>query len=61
MASGTDPQNVLTTGIHDTMQDTIACLLGAALFVAVELLYYKKKHKGLFMATREVFVQTDAQ
>lgn len=36
-----DPQKVLETGVGDTMQDIIACLLGSLLVVAFLIRFYK--------------------
>lgn len=55
LCSTLDPQNVRATGIHDTMQDIIVCLLGALLFLIPEYLYYKKGKKYLFMSCYEAF------
>lgn len=51
-----DPQNVLTTGIHDTMLDMLVCLVGAALFIIPELLYFRTGHKDLLMSAYEDFL-----
>ena len=48
-----DPQNVLTTGVHDTMQDMIVCLAGTLLFLIPEYIYFVKNRKDLFMASYE--------
>lgn len=39
---GTDPQNVLSTGINDTMIDMIVCFIGALFLWFAFWLYYKK-------------------
>lgn len=44
----TDPQNVLTTGVTDTMLDMIVCLMGALLF-EISIYYYYRKHKVSFL------------
>lgn len=56
-----DPQNVLTTGVHDTMQDILVCLVGALLFLIPEYLYFRKGYKDLFMASYEAFTQRKHQ
>lgn len=40
---GTDPQNVLHTGVGDTMMDMIVCTIGTLAFVVALVLYIKKK------------------
>lgn len=50
-----DPQNVLTTGVHDTMQDIIACLAGTLVVVLYLYLYYKKNRHSLFSRIIENF------
>lgn len=52
---GNDCQNVLTTGVNDTMQDMIVCLVGALVFLIPLLLYYLKGRKGLLMGIFEEF------
>ena len=52
---GNDCQNVLTTGVNDTMQDMIVCLIGALVFLIPLLLYYLKGRKGLLMGIFEEF------
>lgn len=55
---GMNVQHVPETGIHDTMQDIIACLIGAVIFVILMYLYYKKK-KNIFPCTVvEEFIET---
>lgn len=61
LVSTMDPQNVLTTGIHDTMQDILVCLIGSLLFLIPEYLYFRKGKKDLFMAAYEAFVQSHKQ
>lgn len=53
LVSTLDPQNVLTTGIHDTMQDMAVCLAGTLLFLIPEYLYFCKGRRDLFMASYE--------
>lgn len=52
---GNDCQNVLTTGVNDTMQDMIVCLIGALLFLIPLVLYYRKGRRGLLMGIFEEF------
>lgn len=40
---GTDPQNVLTTGVNDTMIDMIVCFIGSLFLWFAFWLYYKKE------------------
>ena len=54
-----DPQKVLTTGIHDTMQDMIVCTIGALLMFIPYYLYYKKKKVGFIMGGFERMVQVN--
>lgn len=56
MMTGMDPQNVLTTGVTDTMVDMIVCTLGALLFVISILLYYRKDRMTPLMAAFDAFV-----
>ena len=42
-----DAQNVLTTGIHDTMKDMIAAFLGSILFCMVYV-YEEKSGNNIF-------------
>jgi len=43
VTTGHDSQHTLTTGVFDTMQDLIACLLGSLLSAGSFILYIKKK------------------
>lgn len=52
---GTDPQNVLHTGVGDTMMDIIVCTAGTLAFVVVLALYYKKGRKGFLMGAFDDF------
>lgn len=51
-----DPQNVLTTGVNDTMQDLISCMIGSFI-VAVFLSGYFKKNKRNFISDIIVMFQ----
>lgn len=51
---GTDPQNVLTTGITDTMWDMIVCTFGALFMLIPYYFYYRKGKKDLFMQSFEL-------
>ncbi|MDL2324911.1 hypothetical protein LJC61_07170 [Ruminococcaceae bacterium OttesenSCG-928-A16] len=53
--TGNDSQNMLTTGVFDTMQDLIACLVASLLCVAAFALYYTQKAKLLTPAIVEEF------
>lgn len=55
LLTAVDSQNVASTGIHDTMQDIIVCLIGALLFLLPAFRYYKKNKTGLFMGILEQF------
>lgn len=44
-----DPQHVLTTGVHDTMQDLIVCMVGSLFMVFSIWRYYKKGKAGPLM------------
>lgn len=52
---GMDPQNVLTTGVHDTMQDMLVCLIGSLLFLISIYCYYKKRKTSLLMGIFQTF------
>lgn len=49
LLTGMDNQRVLTTGIHDTMQDMIVCTIGALLTLPSMAMYYNKKRITFFM------------
>lgn len=51
----TDPQNVLTTGINDTMGDMIACLLGSLILCVSVYFYYRRGKKSFTMSVFESF------
>jgi len=55
----TDPQHVLDTGIHDTMQDLLACALGAAVAIVYIYFYYKRTVKGPLLKTFESFFKAN--
>ena len=55
MIFGTDPQNVLATGVHDTMQDMLVCTLGSLIMLFPIWLYYRKGKRDFFMGTFETF------
>lgn len=44
-----DPQHVLTTGVHDTMQDMIVCLIGSLFVLFSVWRYYRKGKAGPIM------------
>lgn len=52
---GTDPQNVLTTGIHDTMQDMIVCTIGSLILFVSMYFYYRRKKTSFLMGVFETF------
>ena len=58
---GTDPQNVLTTGVADTMWDIIVCAFGALFMIVPYFLYYKKEKKDLFMQSFELMFYRNIQ
>lgn len=49
LLTGMDNQRVLTTGIHDTMQDMMVCSVGALLTAPAMSAYYKRGRLGLVM------------
>lgn len=51
----TDPQRVTSTGINDTMQDMIVCLIGSLIMWFLIYLYYKKDKKTFIMDVFEIF------
>lgn len=51
----TDPQNVLTTGVGDTMQDMLACLIGAAALQPAIRRFYRTGEGGLLLGAVERF------
>lgn len=59
LLTGHDSQNVATTGIHDTMQDMIACLLGSLVLV-LGTLRYVRSGKGLLMRPVLAFDRANA-
>lgn len=52
-----DAQNVLTTGVNDTMLDMIACLIGAILLSISVIVYYRKGKKGILVGVFTSFYQ----
>lgn len=54
---GIDAVNHLTTGVNDTMQDMIVCLLGGALFTCSTLRAYMKGKYGPVLNTCVHFLQ----
>lgn len=44
-----DPQHALTTGVHDTMQDMIVCLIGSLFVLFSVWRYYHKGKAGPMM------------
>lgn len=55
LLTGMDNQNVLTTGIHDTMQDMIVCTIGALLTIPAISAYYNRGRRGLLMSAFDGF------
>ncbi len=51
----TDPQNVVATGVNDTMQDMLVCTLGSVLVMIPLYFYFKKGKKDFIMGTFETF------
>lgn len=51
----TDPQRVTTTGINDTMQDMIVCIIGSFIMWIFIYLYYKKDKTTFLMSVFENF------
>lgn len=52
-----DPQKVAGTGVNDTMQDIIVCLLGALIFSVSMYRYYKNGKRLLLMSAFEAFFE----
>lgn len=52
---GTDPQNVLGTGVGDTMTDMIVCTAGSLLLFISIYFYYRKGKKSFLMGAFEQF------
>lgn len=52
-----DPQKVLATGVNDTMQDMIVCLIGALALLPSLLRYYRQGKAGFLMKVFESFRQ----
>lgn len=50
-----DPQNVLTTGVGDTMQDMIVCTVGSLLLVISMYFYYRKGKTSWLMGVFDAF------
>lgn len=59
LLTGHDSQNVATTGIHDTMQDIIACLLGSGVLI-LGYWRYHRSGKGLLMRPVLAFDRANA-
>ena len=57
---GSDPQLVLSTGVGDTMQDMIVCMVGTLLFVGVLAHWYLRRddrRSGPLMGAFDTFYQ----
>lgn len=50
-----DPQKVAETGVNDTMQDIIFCLIGAVVFSIFMYRYYSKGKSSLLMSVFDAF------
>lgn len=50
-----DPQNVLTTGVGDTIQDMIVCTIGSLLLVVSMYFYFKKGKTSWLMGVFDAF------
>lgn len=59
--SGADPQQVMTTGIRDTMQDMIVCTVGGIITAFLCYRYLKTGKKELLMSLFEAFYQENIQ
>lgn len=55
--TGRDVQNVAATGVNDTMQDMIVCLIGTAAYLIPLARLYWSGRRGLFTNAAEVFVE----
>lgn len=53
---GTDPQGVLATGVGDTMQDIISCLIGTVAFCVLVRQYFRSKKKNILLSAVETYV-----
>ncbi len=53
----TDPQNVIGTGVADTMIDMIVCTLGSLILLFPMYLYYRRGKTSFFMGIVETFVR----
>lgn len=53
---GIDAQNVLTTGIHDTMQDMIVCVVAGLLTQLYLIIKIKHKKNSFFLSTYTHFL-----
>lgn len=60
LLTGHDAQNVAATGIHDTMQDMIACLLGSLVLV-LGTLRYARRGGSLLMVPVLAFDSANAE
>lgn len=49
LVTGMDPQRVATTGVGDSMQDMIVCMLGTILFLVPTLVFYQRGKKDFFL------------
>lgn len=58
---GIDAVNTLTSGVNDTMQDLIVCLLGGGLFTASLLLAFRKGKYGFFLSICKHFFNLRGQ
>lgn len=56
MITGLDVQNAAATGVVDTMQDMIVCMVGALFMIPPMAAYYRKGRKGFTMGAVVSFV-----
>ncbi|MGI6030101.1 MAG: hypothetical protein ACOX7F_01205 [Eubacteriales bacterium] len=57
----TDPQNVLTTGVGDTMQDMLACLIGAVVLQPGIRRWYRTGNGGLLLGAMEHLLKEERE
>lgn len=57
LTAGIDPQNVLSTGVADTMQDMIVCTIGTLLAVPPLIEFYKTGRAGILYTGALVYIE----
>lgn len=56
LIAGIDPQNVAATGVADTMQDMIVCLIGTLAAVPALIRFYRSGRGGILYTPVQVFI-----